>query len=136
MPITVSIIVNAPIEKVWDHFTKPEHIIGWAFASDDWEAPEAENDISIGGRFKTVMRAKDGSTSFDFTGSYTEVTPNELISYTMDDGRHARVRFALATDGVELIETFDPENTNTEEKQRGGWLSILENFKKYTESHN
>lgn len=132
-PITVSIIVHAPIEKVWGSFTKPEHITGWAFASDDWESPEAENDVSVGGRFKTVMRAKDGSTSFDFTGTYTTVILNELITYTMNDGRHASVRFTPTTDGVEVTEIFDPESTNPEEMQRGGWLSILESFKKYTE---
>ena len=35
-------------------------------ASDDWEAPEAENDLRKGGKFKTVMAAKaQASTSWD-----------------------------------------------------------------------
>jgi len=41
--ITVQTVVNAPMEKVWECWNKPEHITGWAFASDDWEAPTAEN---------------------------------------------------------------------------------------------
>ena len=135
-PITVTIIVDAPIEKVWDSFTKPEHIVGWAFASDDWEAPMAENDVTVGGKFKTVMAAKDGSASFDFSGVYTLVTPNKQLDYDMDDGRHASLYFTETSEGVKVTETFDPENENPEEMQRKGWLSILENFKKYTESHN
>ncbi len=31
--------------------------------------------------------------------------------------------------------TFDPENENPIEMQRGGWQAILDNFKKYTETN-
>jgi uncharacterized protein YndB with AHSA1/START domain len=134
-PITVETVVHAPIEEVWDHWTKPEHIVRWAFASDDWEAPRAENDIRVGGRFTTVMASRDGNESFDFTGIYTDVEELELIEYDMDDGRHVKVVFAEESEGVRVTETFDPENENSEEVQRGGWQAILDNFKKYTEPH-
>lgn len=144
--ITVQTIVNAPIEKVWEYWNKPEHITGWAFASDDWEAPHAENDVRVGGKFKTVMAAKDKSTSFDFTGVYTSVKEQELIEYdiglfeehdmikyNIDDGRHVKVEFAKLPDGVRITETFEPEKINSEEVQRSGWQAILDNFKKYVE---
>lgn len=70
-PITVGTVVNAPIATVWDCWNAPEHIPGWAFASDDWEAPRAENDLRVGGTFVTRMQAKDGSAGFDFGGTYT-----------------------------------------------------------------
>ncbi len=57
--ITAETIVRAPIEKVWEFWTKPEHIVKWAFASDDWETPAAENDVRVGGKFNTKMAAKD-----------------------------------------------------------------------------
>jgi uncharacterized protein YndB with AHSA1/START domain len=131
--ITVQTIVNAPMAKVWDCWNKPEHITGWAFASDDWEAPAAENDLRVGGKFKTVMAAKDKSTSFDFTGTYTAVREKELIEYDIDDGRHVKVEFTELPEGVKVIETFEPENENPEEMQRSGWRAILDNFKKYVE---
>ncbi len=131
--IIVESIVKAPIEKVWASWTKPEHIVNWAFASDDWEAPEAENDVRVGGRFKTVMAAKDKSTSFDFAGVYTVVINHELIEYDMDDGRHVKIEFEELPEGVRITQTFDPENENSEEVQRSGWQTILDNFKKYTE---
>lgn len=84
-----------------------------AFASDDWEVYGAENDLREGGSFKTIMAAKDKSASFDFRGVYTAVKENELIEYDMDDGRHVKIVFA--PDGVKVIETFDPENENSEE---------------------
>ena len=37
---------------------------------------------------------------------------------------------------TKIVETFDLENTNPEEMQRGGWQAILDNFKKYVENGN
>src|SRR3989344_2137290 len=132
--ITVKTVINAPITKVWECWNKPEHITGWAFASNDWEAPAAENDLREGGRFKTVMAAKDKSSSFDFTGTYTAVKDNELVEYDMDDGRHVKVEFVETPEGVKVTEIFDPENENSLEMQRSGRQAILDNFKKYVES--
>ena len=132
--ITVQTVVNASMEKVWECWNKPEHITGWAFASDDWEAPAAENDLRVGGKFKTTMAARDKSMSFDFTGVYTDVKEHELIEYDIDDGRHVKVEFTGLPDGVKITETFEPENENPKEMQRSGWQAILDNFKKYAEA--
>lgn len=133
-PITVETTIHAPIEKVWECWTDPKHIVNWAFASDDWEAPAAENDVRTGGKFKTVMAAKDKSASFDFTGVYTDVKNHELIEYDMSDGRHVQTVFEKTPEGVRVVETFDPESENPLEMQRGGWQTILDNFKKYVEN--
>jgi uncharacterized protein YndB with AHSA1/START domain len=77
--------VNAPLEKVWTYWNNPEHITKWAFASDDWEAPHAENDLQNNGRFLIRMSAKDKSISFDFGGTYTNIIPNKLIEYSMNN---------------------------------------------------
>jgi uncharacterized protein YndB with AHSA1/START domain len=45
--ITVSVEVCANIEKVWDFWTNPEHIVNWSFASDDWCCPSSENDLKV-----------------------------------------------------------------------------------------
>ncbi|HET8709691.1 MAG TPA: SRPBCC domain-containing protein [Candidatus Saccharimonadales bacterium] len=131
--LTVEATVNAPIEAVWRCWTSPEHITGWAFASDDWEASEAENDLRAGGSFKTRMQAKDGSNGFDMTGTYSVVKQPELIEYVMDDGRHVRIEFESVVDGTRVTEQFEPENENSESFQVKGWQAILDNFKKYTE---
>jgi uncharacterized protein YndB with AHSA1/START domain len=133
-PITVETIVAAPIEKVWEAWNEPRHIIKWAFASPDWHAPYAENDLQGGGKFKTTMAAKDGSNSFDFEGTYTEVREQQLIAYVMSDGRKVVVNFEEVEGGVRVTESFDREFENPVEMQRTGWQSILNNFKTYTES--
>lgn len=131
--ITVRISTKEPLEKVWNYFTQPEHITKWCFASDDWHAPKAENDLKVGGTFSTTMAAKDGSVSFDFGGTYIEVVPMKKYAYTMPDGRKVTVKFDVMDDNVILTENFDPEHQNTMELQRGGWQAILENFKKHLE---
>src|SRR5581483_3416814 len=129
--ITIETIVKAPLERVWECWNKPEHIDHWAFASDDWEAKAAENDVKVGGKFKTTMSAKDKSASFEFTGVYTVVKEHELIEYDMDDGRQVKVEFRQVPKGIKVTETFDPESENSEEMQKNGWQAILDNFKKY-----
>lgn len=132
--ITIQTTVNAPIEKVWECWIKPEHITKWAFASNDWTVPSAENDLKVGGKFKTRMEAKDKSEGFDFEGKYTQVEENRLIEYDMSDGRHVKTEFEDTPDGVKVTEIFDAESENPPELQRAGWQSILDNFKSYTEA--
>ena len=131
--ITVENIVEAPVEKVWKLWTLPEHIKKWCNASPEWHVPKAENDLQKGGRFVTRMEAKDGSFGFDFGGAYDDVKTNELIAYTMDDGRKVEITFIRNGDKTSVIETFEAETQNPLEMQQGGWQAILDNFKKYVE---
>ena len=133
--ITVETVVKAPVEKVWKYWSLPEHITKWCAASDDWHAPKAENDLTVGGKFSTRMEAKDGSFGFDFGGVYDDVKANELIEYTMGDGRKVEVHFTANGNETKVVETFDAENTHSLEMQQGGWQAILENFRKYTETN-
>ena len=68
--LTVETIIKAPVEKVWNYWSDPEHIKNWAFALDTWHVPAATNDLRVGGTFSTTMAAKDGSFSFVFGGFY------------------------------------------------------------------
>ena len=46
--ITIQADINAPVEKVWELYTAPEHIMQWNYASDDWHTPKTENDLKPG----------------------------------------------------------------------------------------
>jgi len=133
--ITVSVKINAPMEKVWNYFTQPEHIVNWNFASDDWHSPYAENDLTVNGIFKYTMAAKDDSFSFDFWGTYTQIETHKTIAYTMGDGRKVVLHFTKNDNETEVVELFEPENENPEEMQQFGWQAILNNFKKYVEQN-
>ncbi len=133
--ITVETNIHKPAEKVWSFYTSPEHIKKWNTASTDWHTPHAENDLRVGGKFLSRMEAKDGSFGFDFWGIYDEVKTNEVIAYTLGDNRKARIVFEKKGNSTKVTVVFEAETENTVELQRGGWQSILDNFKKYTEAN-
>jgi len=133
--ITIEALVQAPIDKVWKYWNEPAHITNWCAASPEWHAPAAENDLKAGGKFTTTMAAKDGSMSFDFWGIYDQVKINELIEYTMGDGRKAKIVFSKSGDTTMIVESFEPESENPRELQQGGWQAILNSFKSYTENN-
>ena len=132
--VTIQAIIDAPVEKVWHHWTSPESIKAWNQASDDWHTTKAENDLRKGGRFMSRMEAKDGSYGFDFEGIYDEVKTHELIAYTLGDNRQVKIIFTNLSRQTRVTETFDAENTNPVEMQKNGWQAILNNFKKFVEA--
>ena len=134
--ITVETTIKAPIEKVWNLWTAPDHIMKWNNASDDWHTTKAENDLRTGGNFLSRMEAKDGSFGFDFGGVYDDVKNHEVISYTMGDGRKVKIDFSSEGDETRVVETFEAEGTNPLEMQRNGWQAILNNFKSYVERNS
>ena len=133
--ITVENMVNGPVEKVWEYWTKPEHISRWNYASDDWHTPWVKADFREGGKFTARMEAKDGSMGFDFGGVYDILRPNQYIEYTIGDGRKVTVTFAPFNNSTKVTETFEAEDMNSIDLQRAGWQAILDNFRKYTENN-
>jgi uncharacterized protein YndB with AHSA1/START domain len=131
--IHVEAYIQSDLEKVWENFTNPKHIQNWNFASLDWHCPKAANDLRVDGKFSYTMAAKDASFSFDFEGTYTLVEPLSSIEYNIIDGRKVIVKFSNTPNGVLVTEDFDPEQINAHEMQQGGWQSILNQFKTYTE---
>lgn len=133
--ITVEAMVKAPVEKVWQLWTTPEHIMQWNNASPDWCTPKAENNLREGGQFVYRMEAKDGSFGFDFGGMYDTIIANKQIAYTLGDGRKVNITFTANGRETKVTETFEAENQNSVELQRDGWQAILNNFKKYAEEN-
>jgi len=131
--ITVQAVVNAPVEKVWEYWTAPGHIMQWNNASEDWHTPSAKNDLRVGGKFNWRMESKDKSMGFDFEGNYTKVKPHEALEYTIADGRTVVIRFEEVDSKTRMDITFEAENENPKELQREGWQAILNNFKKHVE---
>ena len=132
--IKVKATIMCDKQKVWDYYTMPEHIINWNFASDEWYCPSASNDLKVGGHYVARMEAKDGSFGFDFDVTYTEIIDGKSFRYEFDN-RSAEVEFKELEGHTEVSIVFDPESENSIEKQSQGWQAILNNFKKYTESH-
>jgi len=128
-PISIQSIINAPINKVWECWTREEHITKWNFASSDWHCPSATNDFIAGGEFHYIMAAKDNSMSFDFWGTYQKIEVEKSIEILLGDGRRMSVYFEVLPNGTLITETFEAEKENPIEMQQTGWQMILDNLK-------
>ena len=132
--IVVQAYISADRNKVWDYYTKPEHITQWNFASPEWYCPKAENELIVGGKYSARMEAKDGSFGFDFESIYDEINAPKNFTYTTSDNRKVTVKFDEHGDKTRVIVTFDAESESPKEMQKEGWQAILDNFKSYAES--
>ncbi len=131
--IVVTATIHATIEKVWDCYTNPTHIVNWNFADPSWHCPRAQNNMQIGGMYKARMEAKDGSFGFDFEAVYTEINEGKRFTFEFG-GRTSTYEFNESGADTLVSITFDPETENSIELQKNGWQLILNNFKHYTEN--
>jgi uncharacterized protein YndB with AHSA1/START domain len=131
--LTVTTEVNAPIETVWKLWNTPEDIMQWNNTSDAWHTPKATNDLRPGGKLLFVMGLKDGSFTFNFEGTYNEVKTNELLVYTLDDGRKTTITFSKNIP-VKITETFEPNDTDPIDMQHNFCQAVLTSFKNYAEA--
>jgi len=132
--IQVETLIQASIETVWDCFTNPKHIIHWNFASPDWHCPKATNDLIEGGEFHYIMAAKDGSSEFDFWGTFQQIKEREHLEILLGDDRKMSVIFESKGNETHKKEFFEPESENSLELQKAGWQAILFSFKNYVEA--
>jgi len=130
--LNAEIEINAPIEKVWALWTTPEDIKQWNTPNADWHTIKVENNLRPGGTFLFAMALKDGSLNFDFTGVYDEVKTNELISYTLNDGRTSTITFTSGNPVI-LAESFETDNNQPIAMQKEFCQAVLNGFKKYVE---
>ncbi|MEO8112093.1 MAG: SRPBCC domain-containing protein [Ginsengibacter sp.] len=76
MAINIStIIINAPIEKVWDALTKPALVKQWQYGSDLITIWETGSDIKF--------RAEWDGKVFEQWGKVLEIIPQQLIRYSL-----------------------------------------------------
>ena len=70
---------------------------------------------------------------FDFGGTFTSIRERGSIEYALDDDRNVSITFTETDKGIRVVETFEAEDALSAERQRQGWQSILNNFKKHVE---
>ena len=76
----------ASAEEVFDAWTSPEVMRRWFHPGPEWETPEAEVDLRVGGKIRVVMRQPDG-TEGGAGGEYVLIErPHRLVmTWTFDD---------------------------------------------------
>jgi uncharacterized protein YndB with AHSA1/START domain len=123
---------EAPAEAVFDAWTSPEVMRRWFHCEPDWETPEAEVDLRVGGTVRVVMRRPDGTV----TGGHGEYTlidrPHRLaMTWTFDDEPSNRQVIELEFSESEGSTTVVMVNSgiSTDERrdsQHVGWLGCFD----------
>jgi uncharacterized protein YndB with AHSA1/START domain len=114
----------APAAEVFDAWTSPEVMRRWFHCAHDWETPEAEVDLRVGGTVRVVMRKPDGTeaaargefTLIDrphrlaMTWTFADLPADEQLielSFTESGGRTTVV---LVNSGISTQERRDDQN--------------------------
>ena len=66
---------------------------------------------------------------------YETVRPEQLLNYTLTDGKNVAVSFYVLGVQTRVSICFDTEPLNCPEMQRQDWQSIVDRFKRYVETN-
>ena len=140
--LTMERTYAASAERVFEAFTSEEVLRRWFHAGPDWETPEAQVDLRVGGEVRIVMRNPHEDARYGGGGRYTEIDPPRRLAFTWiwDDDREQveqmiEVDFA-ETDGRTTVrfvhrDLWDEEAVASHE---GGWGNAFENLRREVES--
>jgi uncharacterized protein YndB with AHSA1/START domain len=78
--IVITRAFAAPRRLVWDAMTKPEYVRRW-YGLRILELSNCTIDLRVGGTWRFVLRAPDGS-EHGFTGVYREIAAPDRVVYT------------------------------------------------------
>ena len=101
-------VVDVPLARVWDAWTKPELVVKW-FTPAPWQTVACEIDLRPGGKFNTTMRSPEGQ-EFPNSGCYLEVVDQQRLVFT--DGLLPGFRPAPAAFMTAILE-LRPEGNGT-----------------------
>jgi uncharacterized protein YndB with AHSA1/START domain len=122
----------ASAEAVFDAWTSPEVMRRWLHCRSDWETPEAEVDLRVGGKVRVVMLKPD-RTKAEARGEYVLIDrPHRLVmTWTFDDDPTNEQLMELSLTEAEGATTVLLVNSriSTDERREGqdwGWRGCLE----------
>jgi uncharacterized protein YndB with AHSA1/START domain len=85
--VVVTRTFDAPAGLVWDAHTKPELLKRWLLGPPGWSMPYCTVDLRVGGKYRYVWRADDGSGEFGSHGEHLELeTHRRIVSTERMDG--------------------------------------------------
>jgi uncharacterized protein YndB with AHSA1/START domain len=133
-------LIQAPRERVFEAWTKPEQMSQW-FAPKPFELVVDEMDFRPGGRFRMAMRGPNGE-DFPFTGTYREIVPPERLSWTgeFSSGPADQISTVVTFESqggatrVHVRQTFHVMTPEIEQATKGaqqGWTMTLDQLEAF-----
>lgn len=125
---------QAPAQAVFDAWTSEEVLRRWFHGEPDWDTPEAEVDLRVGGTVRVVMRDPEKDERHGGGGRYTEIDPPNRLAFTWvwdndDESRETLIELEFKeSDGLTTV-YFTHSNLVDEESVRsheGGWNNAFD----------
>lgn len=136
--ITMTHILDAPRDQVWEVYTSPKHISEW-WGPEGATVVACYNDVRVGGMWRFVFRGAEDQ-EYVVSGQYREVKMPERLVYTDGFGEADNARpEALVTIAFEELPDGRTKLTKTSVAPRtthqlqAAWLKAAEGFTEDTE---
>jgi uncharacterized protein YndB with AHSA1/START domain len=78
--LSISRVIDAPRQKIFRAWTEPALLVQW-WGPHGMTTPECEMDLWVGGKFRTLMRAPDGS-EYPTMGVFLEIIAPQRLVFT------------------------------------------------------
>jgi uncharacterized protein YndB with AHSA1/START domain len=129
--------LNAPPEKVYEAWTRPEKMIQWWGVTGHHRTPIAETDLRVGGRFRVQFWTPDDE-HHSVSGVYREIVPPSRLVFSWawqsTPERESQVTVDLKPDSDGTILTLTHEQFFSEQARddhRGGWQRGLDRLEAF-----
>jgi uncharacterized protein YndB with AHSA1/START domain len=126
----------ASAEDVFDAWTSPEVMRRWFHCAPDWETPEAEVDLRVGGKVRVVMRKPDG-TEAGASGEYTLIDrPHRLVmtwAFDIDPSNEQLIELSFSESEGSTTVLMVNSGISTDERlasQDAGWRGCLDELER------
>lgn len=142
LEIIIDRIFDAPIEKVWNAWTKPEEISKWFNSAPGLDINVLQMDVKPNGKFRFIIPNPDSDIILgEYTGTYITVEPLQelefdVIDYSMTknpDGISASFKILFEDVNkqtlIRFIATISDESYR--EITTTGWNQTLTNLSNY-----
>ena len=127
---------QAPAQAVFDARTSEEVLRRWFHGQPDWETPDAQVDLRVGGAVRVVMRDPHKDVEHGGGGHYTEIDPPSRLAFTWtwdDDTRETLIELDFEeADGVTTVRLTHSglRDEDSVRSHEDGWTECLDNLER------
>jgi uncharacterized protein YndB with AHSA1/START domain len=138
--VTVTRVLPATRERVFEAWTRPELMARWFFPGSGWTVT-ISSDLRVGGRYEVSMRDAAGAEHLQF-GEYREIVPVSRLVFSWSCPDLSVVDSIVTIDLVDRGEQTElrllhelPPDPEVRRGHEEGWIGCLANLEKMFSNH-